>query len=75
MVSVNEASTIYGLVSKLIGSELHAVIHNTHIGCLDRQYTKRHGYSPMLRMRVNRVTMIFGFVCMIIGKQFARSYA
>jgi hypothetical protein len=37
MVSVNRPSTIVGLVSKLIGRELYAVIHNLPIGCLDRQ--------------------------------------
>jgi len=54
---------------------MHPVIHNTGIGCLDRQKNKGHRDSPMLKMRFNGVTMIFGFVCILIGKQFARSYA
>ena len=39
------------------------------------QKNTQHGYSTMLTMSVNGVSMISGFGSKLFGKQFPRSYA
>jgi len=66
--SVNRASTMFGHVSKVLGSDLLTVMHKQLIGSLYRQNRKRHSRCHVHKMSVNAASMIYGLAsCTIQG--------
>jgi len=58
---------IVGLVGCLV-SDILTAIHNQRIGSLYGEKTRRHSYSPILKMSVNSVSTIMGVASCIITR-------